>query len=217
MATTSRRIVRGARLRDQIYSRIRGELEAGTLSPGERATELTLATRYGVSRTPVREALFQLHREGLLDLAERGYAVPIDSAKATSDRLAVRRLLDPELVRRSAVDATDAQLQGLTRALQRQVSAHASGKPAAFVKANAEFRSILVASCGNETLALAASIVHQQFQAGRSIIYAEARQREVTLEYETQLLKALEARDGDAAANVMTKFVDRLIMEATSS
>ncbi|WP_141118825.1 winged helix-turn-helix domain-containing protein, partial [Pandoraea sp. PE-S2R-1] len=53
----------GQRLRDRIYDAIRDLVEHGKLLPGQRLTEAHLAERFGVSRTPVREALFQLARE----------------------------------------------------------------------------------------------------------------------------------------------------------
>src|SRR4029450_574097 len=55
-------------LRDQIYHEVLARIHRGDLSPGSRVRDTTLAQQLGVSRTPVREALLRLSREGVLDI-----------------------------------------------------------------------------------------------------------------------------------------------------
>src|SRR5579862_9605687 len=59
-------VVLGRRLRDQVYDLIKADLMQGAFSASERLYEVDLAAKYRVSRTPVREALFQLVREGFI-------------------------------------------------------------------------------------------------------------------------------------------------------
>jgi DNA-binding GntR family transcriptional regulator len=93
VAKAAEQIVIGERLRDQVYRRMRDDLQSGAIAPGARLVETQLAAVYGVSRTPIREVLLQLSREGLLEPQERGYLAPIDTQKDIVDRLEVRRLL----------------------------------------------------------------------------------------------------------------------------
>lgn len=65
---------------EEIYNRLKGELFDFVLSPGDRFSEKEVATRMGASRTPVREALFRLQREGYVEVLPRaGWQVrPLD-------------------------------------------------------------------------------------------------------------------------------------------
>jgi DNA-binding GntR family transcriptional regulator len=70
-------------LAEQVYARLKAELHDFKLVPGDRFSEAELGARLGVSRTPVREALFRLRNEGFLDLESKaGWCVrPIDFAR----------------------------------------------------------------------------------------------------------------------------------------
>src|SRR5271168_3653730 len=70
-------------LAEQVYDSIKAEIFDFRLLPGDRFTETELAQRYEVSRTPVRDALYRLKREGYLDVAFRsGWAVrPLDFSR----------------------------------------------------------------------------------------------------------------------------------------
>src|SRR5579862_9320884 len=71
------------RLAEQIYQRIKDEISDFRLLPGDRVTETGLAERYKVSRTPVRDALYRLRREGYVEVAFRsGWTIsPFDFAR----------------------------------------------------------------------------------------------------------------------------------------
>jgi GntR family transcriptional regulator, vanillate catabolism transcriptional regulator len=83
--------------------RIREMILRGELSPGERLAELVLAERLGVSRTPIRQALPALAREGLLAAAgRRGYVVRSFSPEDVLDAIETRGLLEGLAARRIA-------------------------------------------------------------------------------------------------------------------
>ena len=82
-------------LRDFVRSYISEEIYAGSLKPGDRINEQSLAAKLGVSRTPAREALMQLEAEGLLEYAPRkGFSIKQISGKETRDNYEVLALLD---------------------------------------------------------------------------------------------------------------------------
>ncbi len=69
-----------AALAEQVYARIKAELHDFLWVPGDRFTETDIGNRLGVSRTPVREALFRLRNEGFLDVESKAgwFVKPID-------------------------------------------------------------------------------------------------------------------------------------------
>jgi DNA-binding GntR family transcriptional regulator len=105
--------------RDQVYGELRRKLMAGEFALRERLVEERLATRLGVSRTPVREALVRLLADGLVTRHDGGYYVTLpDIARfITADR--IERTISQHL---EIVEAALAgQLAGAIRALRRHV------------------------------------------------------------------------------------------------
>lgn len=205
------KVIARERLRDQVYNLVRDDLISGAAPPGQRMVEADLAERYGVSRTPVREALFQLARDRLLIGNERGYIVPpLDTRQAIVDRLEVRRLIEPRVVRHVATDSTPEQRKVLRKAFEKQRSAHEAGRYKQFVDANHLFRTALRAMCSNELLTRCASIMDDQFQATRNVVHESAKNRAEGLEYDAKLLAAIEAGDADAAERETLHFLDTL-------
>ncbi|HEX3920591.1 MAG TPA: GntR family transcriptional regulator [Caulobacteraceae bacterium] len=204
-----RRVVQVERLRDQVYRLIRDDLKAGELEPGQRIVEGELAERYNVSRTPVREALLQLSQDGLLTEApDRGYAVVVDTSDANLYRHEVRDLIDPEMARHAAQDATSEQRKALAKAQERQRAAHDAGQEAAFVEANEVFRQRLRGMCGNTFLAQCCALVEDQAQWSRRAAFARADYRELELAHSERLLAAVQQGDGDGAAAAMKAYVE---------
>ncbi len=82
-------------VRESTYEHLKEKLLAGGFKPGERLTEEHLASELGVSRTPVREALHKLEREGLVKpLETRGFCVPSDSKEEMEELFDIRSVLE---------------------------------------------------------------------------------------------------------------------------
>src|SRR5262250_3091384 len=91
--------------------RIREMILRGELEPGQRLAEVGLAERLGVSRTPIRQALPALAREGLLSAAgRRGYVVRSFSPQDVVDAIETRGLLEGLAARRIAERGAETQL-----------------------------------------------------------------------------------------------------------
>jgi DNA-binding GntR family transcriptional regulator len=81
MAVNGRIVSRDVPARKKVYEKLKTAILSGRLSPKERLAEEHLAETLGVSRTPVREALYKLEAEGLIrPLATRGFVVSGDSS-----------------------------------------------------------------------------------------------------------------------------------------
>ena len=210
MARAARGVVQVERLSDQVYQLIRDDLKSGEFLPGQRLLEVELAEKYRVSRTPVREALFQLSREGLLSGNERGYVTPIYTREDIVHRLEVKRLLDPQVAEHVATEAEPAQVKVLVKLHAQEKAAHAAGRAKAFAKANQELREHYMSMCRNELLARCLRLVDDQFEVVRSRIHEDPENRVRTLEHDARLVDAIVARNGKAAAAEMAAFLDFL-------
>jgi DNA-binding GntR family transcriptional regulator len=198
------------RLRDQVYDRLRDDLESGALPADHRFVELELAERYGVSRTPVREALLQLAREGILLPLERGYTLQTVSLKQILDRLEVRRMLDADIARRAALAMSPRELRKAQEAVARARSAHEKADHRLFADAQKAFRTTLREACGNETLARCSAMVDDSFRFLRMRLYESPAHRESTLVGIEAILEAVDSGSADAAETATLRFLDAL-------
>lgn len=210
MARAVRAVVQVERLSDQVYQLLRDDLKAGEFQPGQRLLEIDLAEKYKVSRTPVREALFQLSREGLLAGNDRGYVTPVYTHADIIHRLEVKRLLDPRVAEHVANEAEPAQVKQLLKAFAQEKAAHAAGRVKAFIKANQELRTVYRSMCRNDLLAKCLGLVDDQFENVRARILEAPENREKTIEHDAHLTEAIAARDPKATAAVMHAFLDFL-------
>ncbi|GAA4380738.1 GntR family transcriptional regulator [Paeniglutamicibacter cryotolerans] len=106
---------------ERVRALIRTQILTAVLRPGEIVFEAGLALQYGLSKTPVREALQMLTVEGLVTvLPRRGYMVRTLSFNDVRDVMELRLILEPALVASAARNATDALARDLRALLERQ-------------------------------------------------------------------------------------------------
>ena len=106
-------------LRDVVFNTLREAILKGELKPGERLMELQLASKLGVSRTPIREAIRMLEQEGLaVTIPRRGAEVARMTEKDMEDVLQIRAALDELAVQLATEHITDEQFGALEQARQ---------------------------------------------------------------------------------------------------
>jgi len=207
VAKAASQAVQGRRLRDQVYDLIKDDLKSGTFAPNKRLFEVELAEKYGVSRTPVREALFQLVGDGLLVSQERGYTLPVDTPKRFADRMEVHVLIDPRIAFYAANTEDRDAVKQARKAYDRACRAHAAGKYSAYIEAVQEFRVGIRTMCDNEPLQRCSMFVEDQFVAARNELFKVASYREMDVDFNGRVLAAIEAGDGPAAEIAMREYM----------
>jgi DNA-binding GntR family transcriptional regulator len=137
---------------DLAYERIRAYVLGGEVPPGARLGQVELAERFGISRTPVREALRRLTGEGLVDFhSNRGFRVVDLGLDAVLRRMEVRSLVEPGIARLAAERRTEKDLQHLEEAIANQEGAAGDGTSAH--DASRDFHMALARASGNDELA----------------------------------------------------------------
>jgi len=136
---------------DLAYERIRGYVLCGEVPPGARLRQVELAERFGISRTPVREALRRLAGEGLVDFhSNRGFRVADLGLDAVLLRMEVRSIVEPGIARLAAVRRTEEDLERLEETIAAEEGARDG---LAAHDASRDFHITLSRASGNEELA----------------------------------------------------------------
>lgn len=148
-------LVSGPSLREQARQVIRAMIITGQMQPDQLYSVPRLATDLGVSATPVREALLDLAREGLLEpVRNRGFRVVSLSSNELNDIFAIRVLLEvPSVADIARAGLSPAQLEplrGLAAATKRAADA---GNVIEFLETDRKFHVGLIATLGNKPLA----------------------------------------------------------------
>ena len=166
----------------RVTVQLREMILRGELTPGERVTEIDIARRLGVSRTPVRQALPALAEEGLLTLAgARGYRVRGFTVREVIDAIDVRGLVEGMAARLVAE-------RGASRGLLRDLHAclddgdaifaedvYADGDESRYADMNARFHALLVAAAGSAVIADAIAFNDRvPFSAAKSFAFDKA-------------------------------------------
>lgn len=140
----------GRLMRLDLYRVLREEILGCKIQPGGELREQELAARFEVSKSPVREALLRLEREGLIIVAPRqGYRVAPISLSEAKDMFELRLVLEEACVASAIRDASDAAL----RRLDEFRTLEGTATTDAFISYNSRFHSAIAACSGNTRMA----------------------------------------------------------------
>ena len=172
----------------------------GQLAPGQPLVEVTLARAINLSRTPVREALSRLEKDGLVAHNERGVVVRERSPDEILDLYQVRILLEEECARDAATRRTTADLLSLRRLTTRPLAEADSSTE--IVRRNRAFHQAVWRASHNSALVdlLERLDLHLARYPATTLQYP-GRAKSASEEH-VQLLAAIEASDPERAAAV---------------
>jgi DNA-binding GntR family transcriptional regulator len=192
--------------RTPFHTVFRADLLAGRFSPTEPLSESALTTAYGVSRTPVREALSRLEQEGLIIRAARGYRIRSGAPDDVIEIYDVRIVLEQAAAEAASTRRTDLQLAQLTQ-LHRQACNEED--PTVARQLNSKWHEVLWAASHNSTLyETLANLV------ARLRVYDRDAQHHhedlaVVADEHRLILEAIEVGDGATAGEVIAKHLRR--------
>ncbi|WP_416186653.1 GntR family transcriptional regulator [Fulvimarina sp. 2208YS6-2-32] len=186
--------------RGEIREALEQEILTGGFAPGERLDEQALGRRFGVSRTPVREALHQLVATGLVELQpNRGAFVREVSLGELVQMFEVMAELEGMTGRLAARRTEEAQLAGLKAALHACERAARAGDPDAYYEENGLFHEAIYDLCGNEFLAGEARRLHRRLKAYRRLQLRVPKRVEQSLAEHRRIVAAIAAGDTNGA------------------
>ena len=199
-----------ANLAEQVYATLKAEINDFQLVAGDRFSEAELGSRLGVSRTPVREALFRLRNEGFLDVeAKLGWFVkPIDFDKL-EQLYDLRVVLEMASVTRLCNRTQDPpELDALKEIWLVPVAERLSD--ARQVGANDEqFHATLVRAAGNPEMARVHWDVTERIRIIRHLDFTRADRIEATYTEHAKILRAVIQRKADQAQLLLKTHIDQ--------
>jgi DNA-binding GntR family transcriptional regulator len=192
--------------RERVADALRAALIAGELRAGEVYSAPTLAARFGVSATPVREAMLDLAKEGLVDtVPNKGFRVTAVSEKQLDEYTHIRALIEIPTTVQLATTADPVSLEALRPAAREIVTAAAAGDLIAYVEADIRFHLGLLALAGNAHLVEVVGDLRKRSRLYGLNALVEAGRLQDSAEEHLELLDALVDRDPEAVRRVMTR------------
>ena len=189
---------------------------SGEETPGSRLTEIDVARRAGVSRSPVREALRVLEAEGLVEIVPRfGAQVARVGIDDVEELYACRMLLEP-VCTRLAVEALApddiAEFDALRSRMERAVT-----NPARFLSVNVDYFRTLVVHCPNDTLRELVELTWKKAVRYWSIFARLPRYAEISIAQHEALHDAVRAGDGAGAERADRVILERALKEIVAT
>lgn len=196
----------GASLHDELLARMREHIVEGHIPDGARVPERALCERFGVSRTPLREALKVLAAEGLLDLLpNRGARVRTLGERELADLFDVIGGLEALAGRLACERITDDEIAAVEQLHHRMYAHYLRREMPGYFQCNQQIHQAIVAAARNTTLAASYAAFGARIRRVRySANLAQSRDRwsEAMREHET-ILDALRRRQGAALADIL--------------
>lgn len=202
------RVLEVQSLREQIERTLSSRIVAGEFAPGTVLTVPTLATEFGVSATPVREAMLNLARRGFLSpIRNRGFRVTEVSEDELRELGEVRVLLEAPPMRVIAGTLTETVVAELEVLAERIVQAGREGRFEDYLEADTAFHLALLERAGNRHLVQLVRELRQQTRLVGLVNLAESDALVASSLEHAELVRLLVAGDGEAAEELMRRHI----------
>ena len=187
-------------LKETVYQRLKEEIVKGQLPPGSKLVETQISKRFGVSRTPLREAINRLAQEGLIDVfPRRGAFVKRHTLREFMENLEIREVLEGLAGRLAAQRATRRMISEMKKCFE-DFAPHTVGTALPlYAQRNVRFHNLIINASRNEKLiALIRNLYDQMDMVRLNTIALPGRARKSLIEH-LRIIRLIEARKGEEA------------------
>ena len=196
-------------LRDVVYNTLREAILKGELKPGERLMELQLASKLGVSRTPIREAIRMLELEGLaVTIPRKGAEVAKMTVKDMEDVLEVREALDELAAKIACNKITEEQLQALSQVKDAFEESTKTTDIKQIAMYDEKFHDVIYESTGNVRLVNLLNNLREQIYRYRVEYLKNVEVYPRLIKEHETILKALQDRNQELVVEAMRDHVE---------
>ncbi|MGQ7242096.1 GntR family transcriptional regulator [Salinicola sp. V024] len=205
---------------DRAYSDIRDKIITTVLKPGERIHEKALSEEFGISRTPIREALMRLRYDGFVDIfAQRGTFVTPIRLEVVKAAHYTRSVLECALIRDAATQCSDRDARDLYDNLEHQRLVYRQGQYYKIEILDEELHQKIADIAGRPSVWQIIYHVQLHINRVRMLFLNEERVPAIVQEH-SSIIDAIAKRDSDAAENAMKihlQYMDQNIQKLAES
>ena len=197
-------------LSEQVYTRLKAQIHDFELVPGDRFSEVELGTRLGVSRTPVREALFRLRNEGFLDVESKtGWFVRAIDFGRIEQLYDLRVVLELACVARLCARSEDPPELDALKAVWLVPAAERLTDGRTVGALDEQFHATLVRAAGNGEMARVHWDVTERIRIVRRLDFTRDDRIEATYAEHAKILRAIIQRKPDPAQLLLRAHIDQ--------
>jgi DNA-binding GntR family transcriptional regulator len=196
----------GENRRTRVIAELRAAILSGELGPATRLRTQALAVRFGASRSPVREALLALEREGLVEtIPNRGAVVRSFDPPDLIDLYRLRCVLEPYAAARAAVNVDGPTLARIERVCDASESQAAGPEPQieTLIELNEEFHGLVLDAASSPRLAESMKGTAELPRQFRAVFWSSTQQRDRSLGHHREVLRAMRRGNGALASTAM--------------
>jgi len=194
------------KLKDQVYQKIFNEIIEGHYAQNQIITERELIEKYGVSKSPVREALIELCNEKVLESRPRlGYQICPISIMDISDTLELRIILETAALEQTFSHLEDSYIEQLKANISESSKMHHEKNIAKHWSGNISFHLLLCSFCGNKSIyqELERALKFCSRGASQYFLSSWKKRRETTAQRHILLIEAMEKRELESAKKIL--------------
>jgi DNA-binding GntR family transcriptional regulator len=197
---------------DRVFNGIVSDILAGAIRPRDHLSERDLVARYGVSRTPVREATKRLLERGFVEPGPKGVAVVVDISLEDLRKLYSLRLqLESAAAKQIAANITQEEIDRLRQINKRFKSALSQRDLVKMLEVRADFHAVLTGATRNRWLESVLVMLRDKAYMVRHYHWQDFDRAAQTLDIHNEMIKALEKRDAASFSQMVCQQITSAI------
>ncbi|HEX9015498.1 MAG TPA: GntR family transcriptional regulator [Chloroflexota bacterium] len=208
-------LAKGASLAEQAYGFLKGNIISLQYPPGSPLLENQLAKQLGISRSPMREALARLEREGFIEIVPwKGARVREINLKQITDLYQVRICLEGMAARLAVPNLDRRELETVRAAMNELAPRVEQGDILAFYEHDVVFHDLYVANCGNDLLISSLAGIRDHIQRIRNFLSANSvsgQHEYLSLGEHQAALQAFQTGSGEAAERAVRTHLEKIL------
>lgn len=193
-------------LREKILENIRDAIISGSITSGSRVSEPELAERFGISRTPIREAFRQLESEGYLKVIPRkGAVVSAYTQRDVEEFYAIKSILEGYAAKLACSKLTTKEIDRLQAINERLVELCELGDIKQFFKVHSDFHDLFIKAADNDKLREMINLLVTRFQRLRLMSLSQPGRMAVSVQEHNKIIAAFREHDCETAELLVRK------------